>query len=508
VMPTFATQSPDNRTRAQNRDRPVLKAPPVRRELVTGVSSNGHLELQRKLHCACGGGCPRCQATGSSTLRVGEPHDRHEQEADRVAERVMRMPDADVQPLPAAQGIQRASAASEGNGVSAPLIVHEALSAPGQALDSTTRAFFEPRFGHDFSGVRVHTDGQAAEGARAVQARAYTLGRNIVFGSDEYAPATAVGKRLLAHELVHVVQQHAGGEAIQRTIGDALDLSSPRFAGDVVLEAVFDGERFLKFGDKGPAVVKVQQGLIDAGFPLPRFGADGDFGSETKTAVEAFQRVAGLEAAQIDGIVGRNTMSRLDSRFPTAAAPGPTADCNGGLKTVSVDIVMLRGATGNPLDDVAFANSVFRQCCVQFAVGTAVTASSALSDSFLGGDTDLQMADCGSATAEELNMFLGASTAFGLTSRIKVFYVESMTPSSQGDSTAPLCATGARAPLRDMVVIMNGHSQRVLAHEFAHILMNTFAEHSVRADNLQHIDAGATGERLEPVQCGIVFARS
>jgi hypothetical protein len=72
------------------------------------------------------------------------------------------------------------------------------------------RAFFEPRFGQDFSRVRVHTDAAGADAARSVQARAYTYGPHIVFGAGEYAPATAQGKHLLAHELAHVVQQGAG----------------------------------------------------------------------------------------------------------------------------------------------------------------------------------------------------------------------------------------------------------------------------------------------------------
>src|SRR5262249_30389720 len=109
---------------------------------------------------------------------------------------------------------------------------------------------------------------------------------------------------------------------------------------------------------------------------------------------------------------------------------------------------------------------------------------------------------------EELSTFLGAPAAFGLSSRIKVFYVASMTPRNQGVATSALCATSVKAPLRDMVVVTNGHDRRTLAHEFGHILMNTFGDHSVRSDNLLHISSGATGERLEPVQCGIIFARS
>ncbi len=92
----------------------------------------------------------------------------------------------------------------------APPIVHEVLRAAGRPLEGAVREFMEPRFGHDFSRVRVHTDGGAANAAHAVQARAFTDGRNIVFGNGEYAPATSKGKRLLAHELTHVVQQSNG----------------------------------------------------------------------------------------------------------------------------------------------------------------------------------------------------------------------------------------------------------------------------------------------------------
>ncbi|GAB4205457.1 MAG: hypothetical protein OHK0022_31570 [Roseiflexaceae bacterium] len=91
----------------------------------------------------------------------------------------------------------------------APPIVHEVLSTPGQPLDGQTRAAMEPRFGHDFSQVRVHTGSQAAESARAVNALAYTVGRNVVFAGGQYAPGTRTGQQLLAHELTHVVQQSA-----------------------------------------------------------------------------------------------------------------------------------------------------------------------------------------------------------------------------------------------------------------------------------------------------------
>ena len=88
-----------------------------------------------------------------------------------------------------------------------PPIVPDVLHSPGQALDVKTRAFMEPRFRHDFSQVRLHTDGKAAESARAVNAQAYTVGRDIVFGNSHVASDTRQGRELIAHELAHVVQQ-------------------------------------------------------------------------------------------------------------------------------------------------------------------------------------------------------------------------------------------------------------------------------------------------------------
>lgn len=89
----------------------------------------------------------------------------------------------------------------------APPIVHEVLRSAGQPLDRATRAFFEPRFGHDFSRVRVHTDDKAADSARAVNALAYTVGHQLVFDSGRFDPRSDTGRKLIAHELAHVIQQ-------------------------------------------------------------------------------------------------------------------------------------------------------------------------------------------------------------------------------------------------------------------------------------------------------------
>lgn len=96
---------------------------------------------------------------------------------------------------------------------SVPPIVHEVLNAPGQPLDAGTRAFMEPRFGHDFSKVRVHSDTKAGESAAEVGAAAYTIGRQVVFAPGRYAPASTEGQALVAHELAHVIQQQTSDSA-------------------------------------------------------------------------------------------------------------------------------------------------------------------------------------------------------------------------------------------------------------------------------------------------------
>jgi hypothetical protein len=184
-----------------------------------------------------GTGSPRLEYAFTRTLRtppaggaiqtklaINEPEDEYEQEADRISEQVMRMPEPRPQRAGACGGgyptgpteqpgqeherVQTKGLGSSDAGLAAaPPIVHEALDSPGQPLDPATRAFMEPRFGHDFSSVRVHTGQVASQSAAAVAAQAYTVGSDIVFGTGHYAPASRDGQRLLAHELAHVQQQ-------------------------------------------------------------------------------------------------------------------------------------------------------------------------------------------------------------------------------------------------------------------------------------------------------------
>ena len=125
----------------------------------------------------------------------------------------------------------------DANVSSAPPIAHEVLRSSGQPLDAETRAFMEPRFGHDFGHVRVHQDSRAAQSAQAVGAFAYTVGRDIVFGHDQFAPHSLSGQRLLAHELAHTIQQSgrasAGDELRVGPQDDAFEREAERISSSV-----------------------------------------------------------------------------------------------------------------------------------------------------------------------------------------------------------------------------------------------------------------------------------
>ena len=167
--------------------------------------------------------CPSCRHLLQTKLKIGQPGDKYEQEADRVAEQVMRMqePQAQLKKCSSPNCKQEdkhkiVQAKSVDRDVSTYTevdhsLIQNTLSSQGKPLDANTRSFMEPRFGQDFSRVRVHVGSEAAESAQAVNARAYTVGRDVVFGNGYYTPKTINGRELIAHELTHVVQQGRHG---------------------------------------------------------------------------------------------------------------------------------------------------------------------------------------------------------------------------------------------------------------------------------------------------------
>ncbi len=168
-------------------------------------------------------------------LKIGASHDRYEQEADRVADQVMRMPDrqatgssSPISGLPAGHSIQRrcdgcqqkleedstlqAKTSSNATATVTPGLSSgiQSLRGNGQPMSDATRSYFEPRFGHQFNQVRIHTDSHAASLASSINARAFTLGQDVVFAGGQYQPDSREGRRLIAHELAHTIQQGKG----------------------------------------------------------------------------------------------------------------------------------------------------------------------------------------------------------------------------------------------------------------------------------------------------------
>jgi hypothetical protein len=206
--------------------------------------------------------------SGSEVQRktaLDEPGDALEREADQAAERVMRMPDAApgriAAPWPreharrtdAAVPAIRRRAASNAAAVSPDAVDRAAQVAGsgGMPLPAPARAFFEPRFGCDFSGVRVHTDSGAAQAAHAIRARAYAFGRDIVFAAGAFEPASVPGRYLLAHELAHVVQQGGArtGAAARVARAPEADAAAPEEAKPATPQQAPDTRDYARLAD-------------------------------------------------------------------------------------------------------------------------------------------------------------------------------------------------------------------------------------------------------------------
>gem|GEM_PF-6745389 len=222
-------------------------------------------------------------------LTISQPGDRYEQEADKIAEEVMRMPELrtvdgseqaqpphirrscpkcrkkvieqhDEEELLQTKTISIArfeSSANRSSSFSAPPIVQEVLHSSGRPLDKATRAFMEPRFGYDFSHVRVHTDALAERSTRNVNALAYVVGRDIVFGAGQYAPHINAGRHLLAHELAHVMQQ-GNNSPVEDKIDNATGLLARAHIHSAVMQSVLQRQETTPTEDKKNETPKAQ----------------------------------------------------------------------------------------------------------------------------------------------------------------------------------------------------------------------------------------------------------
>jgi hypothetical protein len=186
-----------------------------------GSVSTNACPLATPRTCPFGGACHSCPTRVQAKLEVGAADDEYEREADRVADEVMRMPEPTelsvvsgqqsvIGGRPSAISRQLSAVSGQPVGIEVRPEVEaqiQNLRGSGQPLSASERAFFEPRFGHDFSKVHIHADARAAEAARSVNAKAFTVGQDVVFGAEQHTPRSESGQVLLAHELAHTVQR-------------------------------------------------------------------------------------------------------------------------------------------------------------------------------------------------------------------------------------------------------------------------------------------------------------
>lgn len=233
-------------------------------------TASAGITLQRK--CACGSSsgandeCATCNRGKplQAKLSIGASDDPLEQEADRVADQVLAMP-ANSTVSAAPPLTQRyAGQASEGTGT-APASVDRVLASSGRPMEPALRQDMEQRFGHDFSGVRVHSGEAAEQSAREVNANAYTVGHNIVFGVGRFAPETHEGRRLIAHELTHVIQQ-SGSDGINVGQGDKISVQRSACG--------HDGQKTGCRADLGVLKLRDESGTLGQMISIDRWVAD------------------------------------------------------------------------------------------------------------------------------------------------------------------------------------------------------------------------------------------
>ena len=216
--------------------------------------------------------------------------------------------------------------------------VTDVLQSPGQPLDASTRALMEPRFGYDFSRVRVHTDAQAARSAEAVHANAYTAGPNVVFGAGRYAPHSSQGQQLMAHELTHVVQQ-ASGPVGSTPSADGISLSHPNDPHERSAQA-----SAMSMHEAGPTHAGMQHGNSAPDLrPLPSAASTGLLHLQRSAADNATVASAGIAGASLGlGILGTvfagQSAAAAGRQADAAEAASVGAATSGGLVINHADV--------------------------------------------------------------------------------------------------------------------------------------------------------------------------
>jgi len=326
----------------------------------------------------------------------------------------------------------------------------------GRSLDGSVRSRMESAFGASFAGVRVHTDSQASEASNDLNARAFTLGRDVAFGAGEYRPGTPTGDALIAHELAHVVQQGAAESAAPQAKGVTPESSA--------LELDADNAAVAATASLWGRAITGAKGLSESAMPRLRSGLQ---------------------------------LSRCKKTTKEECLPGP---CKQPIKTVSVDLIKLHGSTMTPATDLAVAKKAYKPCCIDIVPGKQETVSQVDTHSWIGADQTLAAAGVCTPTGEEKAVMANAQTKYGISADIHAFYVEDTTHNSR----AYTCGPGASTYF-ESVWITNSAKPRSLAHEIGHILIDTFDHkgicHPEAKDNVMTPSNSATGQVLDKDQC-------
>lgn len=462
-------------------------------------------------------------------LRVGRTDDPLEREADRAADAVVadRAPPA-ISTAPAVA--QRACAGCEAKEtkrrhdldndesdeepmVQAKLNAGTAAPSPppasadagigslggGSPLPASERAYFEPRFGHDFSDVRLHTDAKAAESASALNARAYTHGRDVVFAADQYSPGRPDSRRLLAHELAHTIQQDNTSDTpdVQR-LGDLSKvppgLSCPVPSSSSAMTTIAD----ILFPVGGSTLSNADKGAIDA-----FIGSWQALGGNTPVQVDGFAStdgtdetnwtlscdralavrneletpssgIAGVPAALLT-VFAQGETSQFGTALPpnrratiSVPTPPPPVTCPAGAAAQTrmsgcvqpVSIAEDDGSSPTALPSFTDVVDIWGRCCIDITVNSPVTVN---------GTRFKEIEDAGSGAAptqEEQDMFdaVGSSGTC-----VEVFIVDTI---RRGSTASKAVAGGGTTKLTGTadpkIIAVEGVVSSVVAHELGH----------------------------------------
>jgi hypothetical protein len=215
----------------------------------------------------------RIHSDSEEGLAINEPGDAYEQEADHVADQVMGMSNWRLQSACEQRQAHRLHA-SAANPTAAPPEAQQGLRSSASPLGAETRAFMEPRFGHDFAHIRIHADAAAARSAEAISARAYTIGSHVFFGANQYRPQSQAGLRLIAHELTHVMQQ-TGSVSVRGSSLQVTSIGSAAKAKLVQRDAELDESKTKTcLAQAEEALKKLEATAAKPDYPLPDYIKD------------------------------------------------------------------------------------------------------------------------------------------------------------------------------------------------------------------------------------------